>query len=968
MISPQQHQQALASVRLVKSLLGWRAAALTDVRAAIERNFTADSQSGDNIIRCTGIIGLARTLLVINTLESPAHNAAMHQSAYLNNMLNDMLEASKTKDNGERTFKAKLLTSMSPVELHLDDVFTSIQGLSLICRGSDDVLHGQQLLDMLYNRATTLGDDQHLNDNHEKLSSRCLDLVCAISSMVPHVSKEGRMVALNAAKIVFDDPTSDLDALWRLRKACGPLGLGDVVVNIDKAFYSRIAYMARIDHYNNNGNDERDDGGTLISGKEATARRSSSVAAAIEWAAQSREGLEGLPTAVKSAVQDGVKSVLLPNEIARIIHTCLLCASRIGVSTDAAVSLLRGATERMMSIKGSLTRDDIYCMMVGLLKTRHNETEYHRVLLDALQSKGMEMLDSFKPHQLAVVLRVLLHKVNKDDAPQAGQGDDDSIVHAIIGVLGTRGRELDIDSINDIIKDTYTYHGKDRLTQSQRASVTEVLRLIFSISDDNNERAPQIELLYASLDALGANKKGTTALHLLCILADHGLASSSSSSRVLGQEQEIPLAAVLRQYIKDNPPRNMKSSDIARITITITIITAGAGAAEAVEDFMAKPNNILLMTTPQYVQLLAATTVMRSKRYHFNDDDDAKNATVKLASILFDQYSLHGTRDDLSANDIMTIIAACLQHSAELTASRRTFNDPLLAEAIRVLVPVIHDSPARPLIDFLTLLSQKKEALPNTSELNVYSPLSQLSSSILSTLSITTIITPTSNNHMKDITLALKAMARLDWYSTRCITSMIDALMTTRLTSSSMEYVGDLMQSLRVLRVHDTPLLQRVVTWYKWMLRQSYGDTTTTNSSRARPYPPEVRAHLAAFALPVAELGYTSSSLIDIVEGALLQEEGNSHPSDPKLLISFLYILSRQGQEAFTRAPFVQGVKRLASTPEEEALQSLSAADWIKAFQVHLAPAIEGPPHIKRELVHDADIKKFIEDNASFSW
>ncbi|KAF4726043.1 hypothetical protein FOZ62_026176 [Perkinsus olseni] len=408
----------------------------------------------------------------------------------------------------------------------------------------------------------------------------------------------------------------------------------------------------------------------------------------------------------------------------------------------------------------------------------------------------------------------------------------------------------------------------------------------------------------------------------------------------------------------------MKSSDIARACRYVDVLGDLFDVSEAVEDFLAKPNNILLMTTPQYVQLLAATTVMRSKRYHFNDDD-ANNATVRLASILFDQYSLHGTRDDLSANDIMTIIAACLQHSAELTASRRTFNDPLLAEAIRVLVPVIHDSAPRPLIDFLTLLSQKKEALPNTSQLNIYSPLSQLSSSILATLS--TAITPTSNNnHMKDITVALKAMARLDWYSTQCITSMIDALMTTRLTSSSMEYVGDLMQSLRVLRVHDTPLLRRLVTWYKWMLRQSYGDTTT-NSSRARPYPPEVRAHLASFALPIAELGYTSSSLIDIVEGALQEEEGNSHPSDPKLLISFLYILSRQGQEAFTRASFIQGVKRLASTPEE-ALQSLSAADWIKAFQVHLAPAIEGPPHIKRELVQDADIKKFIEDNASFSW
>lgn len=45
----------------------------------------------------------------MDKLESPAHRAAIQQSGNLRNVLNDMLEASRTKDNGERTFKAKLL-------------------------------------------------------------------------------------------------------------------------------------------------------------------------------------------------------------------------------------------------------------------------------------------------------------------------------------------------------------------------------------------------------------------------------------------------------------------------------------------------------------------------------------------------------------------------------------------------------------------------------------------------------------------------------------------------------------------------------------------------------------------------------------------------------------------------------------------------------------------------------------------
>lgn len=84
------------------------------------------------------------------------------------------------------------------------------------------------------------------------------------------------------------------------------------------------------------------------------------------------------------------------------------------------------------------------------------------------------MLNIFKPYQLAVVIRVLLQKVVVHDE-NGGRRDDEAIMKAIIDILGqhhihvinhhhltvTRGREFDIDSITDIIKDTYTYDGND---------------------------------------------------------------------------------------------------------------------------------------------------------------------------------------------------------------------------------------------------------------------------------------------------------------------------------------------------------------------------------------------------------------------------------------------------------------------------------------------------------------------------
>lgn len=51
-------------------------------------------------------------------------------------------------------------------------------------------------------------------------------------------------------------------------------------------------------------------------------------------------------------------------------------------------------------------------------------------------------------------------------------------------------------------------------------------------------------------------------------------------------------------------------------------------------------------------------------------------------------------------------------------------------------------------------------------------------------------------------------------------------------------------------------------------------------------YPPEVRAHLASFAMPIADLGYTSTHFIDIIEAALIEQQhdddDDGHTANPK--------------------------------------------------------------------------------------
>lgn len=90
---------------------------------------------------------------------------------------------------------------------------------------------------------------------------------------------------------------------------------------------------------------------------------------------------------------------------------------------------------------------------------------------------------------------------------------------------------------------------------------------------------------------------------------------------------------------------------------------------EVLDDFVSKANNILLMTTEQCttiitkcrkdgiiiisfldVQLLAASIVMESKRQSLYTKSN-NSATTKLATILFDQYSLYGNSSSDSSDN-----------------------------------------------------------------------------------------------------------------------------------------------------------------------------------------------------------------------------------------------------------------------------------------------------------------------------
>ncbi|KAF4703696.1 hypothetical protein FOZ62_014562, partial [Perkinsus olseni] len=46
----------------------------------------------------------------------------------------------------------------------------------------------------------------------------------------------------------------------------------------------------------------------------------------------------------------------------------------------------------------------------------------------------------------------------------------------------------------------------------------------------------------------------------------------------------------------------------------------------------------------------------------------------------------------------------------------------------------------------------------------------------------------------------------------------------------------------------------------------------------------------------------------------------------------------------------------------------MTTNDWIRAFQIHLCAAVEGPPAVRKYLTQNADVKAFFADNTSFVW
>ncbi|KAF4663936.1 hypothetical protein FOZ61_001266 [Perkinsus olseni] len=119
----------------------------------------------------------------------------------------------------------------------------------------------------------------------------------------------------------------------------------------------------------------------------------------------------------------------------------------------------------------------------------------------------------------------------------------------------------------------------------------------------------------------------------------------------------------------------------------------------------------------------------------------------------------------------------------------------------------------------------------------------------------------------------------------------------------------------------------------------------------------------------LSTLGYSADGSDDDDSGG-----GSDGYTIVRLLVDLLNVLSRQRHFP---PKFITAVEELinitstttsSSSTTYNSINDMTTNDWIRAFQIHLCAAVEGPPAVRKYLTQNADVKAFFADNTSFVW
>lgn len=194
------------------------------------------------------------------------------------------------------------------------------------------------------------------------------------------------------------------------------------------------------------------------------------------------------------------------------------------------------------------------------------------------------------------------------------------------------------------------------------------------------------------------------------------------------------------------------------------------------------------------------------------------------------------------------------------------------------------------------------------------------------------------------------SMGRLGWYDEQMVAAIISQCASAPLLEPHAPLLLPIVRACALLRIHDAPLLRKVVLWYCWCYNYLW----------SKPLASESLDDLLELAENLSDLSFQSMDL----HGVLAQNLKNPNAS-PRQMLGLLSALAR-----FAHFPteFKDACSRVCATSTNTELSSLSQKDLINAFNIHLCAVFDGPAALKHWLTTDETMKLFFQVHTSQKW
>ncbi|KAF4716887.1 hypothetical protein FOZ63_000647, partial [Perkinsus olseni] len=517
---------------------------------------------------------------------------------------------------------------------------------------------------------------------------------------------------------------------------------------------------------------------------------------------------------------------------------------------------------------------------------------YAAKILDSMQHKVLANLNALPHHHLASVLTIYLTSIVNDrngiinTLPSTTSvmtiRPIPELMPAVLHNIRSRGKELSLSSLVEVLSTLgYSADGSDDDDDSGGGSdgytivIREALQESFSIRpDDDGSNEQQHEQLRRAISA-DLSLKG--AVQFLCTLYENGLAYPQPPPP--SDKPELHIAQLLREFIREN--HNDQGSSTALVEgspVRATMILARALRAKPVfgdsfhpqrllSDMIVSSRSIIMNAPlPQKMNLLAAAITASSSSSAAATTTTTSgvydNTVEQLSSIVFNDSSSILPRD---YRHVLNILSSILTSGPDII-----INKSVLTKTMRALIPVIEYCDAPALVTLIKLLADNRSSLspliPKDHDSRIYSPFTILGPTLISALNRVVHDLDT----LPQLTAVLRSMAILDWYNTTCVTALMRQCSAVSLTVQSPTDIIHLVRAFRGLRLHDATFLKRLTVWYSWYIQKElFIDTHDTDDTIQPPMPLQYRQYIAAFALPLTDLGFYSQELVQLVERAL---------------------------------------------------------------------------------------------------